>query len=161
MSVKPPKDFDAAVEGYKTFTAFEPRKVGIFEGLVIPETISVVGDAEFILYRSDKWERKHNNYIHEFGKSVRVGLVGERGAKTRVPSIFRVESLYKLGDCPGLGLVDGGEQGEVKYTRPYPELYGTPNNRGLLIIDVAGDRAKLLALIWGGKMEIKGVGIVQ
>jgi hypothetical protein len=157
----PPPDFDAAVDGYKMFTAFEPRRVGTFEGLVIPETINVVGWGRSILYRSDKWEKKFHHYIHEFGKNVNVGLVGERGRKVRVPHIFSVGTLYKLGTCQGIGLSSGDDEGDVQYTKPYPELYGTPNHRGLLVIDVAEDRARLIALIWGGNMEIKGVGIVQ
>jgi len=84
----PPKDFGEATEGFKRFTKFEMNEGGILEGLQIPSHLYLTGKAIHVLYRSDKWEKKSHDYIHEHEAGVKIYEPG--GA-------FRVGPLRRRG----------------------------------------------------------------
>lgn len=62
---------DKAVKKYKEFHAFSPKKIRKIPKI---ETGSLVelGKALDISYQSNKWTGKKENYIHEFGKGVKL-----------------------------------------------------------------------------------------
>jgi hypothetical protein len=159
-----PRDFDTALGQYENFHKLPPKEVGTFVGLVIPDACVVVGEAKDILYRSDKWENKNHDYIHDHKPGVKVGRfdMDTRHAGTAVPRIITgVSTLYKLGVCLGLNYFNfDGEPMEARVKRPYPELYAVPSGKALLIIDTSGSRAKLCIALWGGQLDVRDVGIV-
>lgn len=161
---KPPSDFEDAVKGYKRFTKFEPEEVGILEGFVVPSELMYIGDAYHILYRSDKWEAKFNDYIHEHEAGVGVyvprGSQIDEGPLEKVPGWLReAQSLYLIGLCLGFKYEDADGKKREAQARPYPELYAIPSGRALLIIDVKGPRARLEAALWGGMLDVRPEGI--
>ncbi len=159
-----------ALEMYRAFHQFDARKVGTFRrGFKIPDRAVYVGTAVHVLYRSDKTDpetgllpKKPVDYIHEHDKGVKVYRCDMRGGVlTDVPAwITEVDALVKLGDSLGYAYDDGDPEGEIhgEARPPYPELYCTPNGKALLIIQ---DKAKVLALIWGGRLGVEPRGIVH
>src|ERR1043166_4603226 len=130
-----PRDFKKALDQYENFHRLPPKEVGTFNGLVIPSTCVVVGEATDILYRSDKWENKNHDYIHDHKPGVNVGRFDTGTYKSvAVPSfITRATTLYKLGLCLGLSFSNfDGEPMEARVKRPYPELYAVPSGKALL-----------------------------
>jgi hypothetical protein len=45
-------------------------------------------------------------------------------------------------------------------SKPRPELYAVPNGKVLLVIDTSGSQAKVVASLWGGKLDVRPEGIV-
>jgi hypothetical protein len=161
---EPPPDFMDAVKGYKRFTKFDPQEFGILEGFQMPSELMYIGDAYHILYRSDKWESKFNDYIHEHEAGVGVYVptdsMIDEGPLEEVPSwLKKVESLYLLGLCLGFQYKNAAGRKSDAEARPYPELYAVPSGRALLIIDVKGPRARLEAALWGGMLDVRPEGI--
>jgi hypothetical protein len=166
-----PRDFDKAVDGYKTFHTGpgapmgirEPRQIGQLPGLVMPARCCIAGQAVHVMYRSDKWEKRAHDYIHEHDAGVKVGLLDTQFGELTdaVPDIIRkVETLYLLGACLGFAFVDGdGNEVEAKCGKG-DELYAIPSNRALVVLNTKGAVAKVQALIWGGSLNVIDRGIV-
>ena len=158
-----PDDFDDALSGYRRFQKLEPREIGVFAGLHIPTRLARCGTIIHILYRSDKWENKEHNYIHEHDAGVMVCRPDMRtGSPIEVPAAVRkATTLYRLGDCQGFRYEDEhGDPVDAKVRRPYPELYSIPSGKALLVIETHTSPARLAAAIWGGHLDVKDVGIV-
>lgn len=183
----PGKDHAAGIKMYTEFHKFGPNAEGRFAAtLVIPDEVYLVGNAEWVFYASTKWEKKQNFYMHEHGWGVKTYLTDGGYDTTPVPDKWRyVETLVRLGECrggpktlpstlkeigqhvgkdanegKGLGFVwkdpDGNLDGAITAS-PYPELYCTPDGKCLLVIEA---KRKIRAMIWGGGMSVKDVGIV-
>lgn len=158
-------DLDKAVENYQDFHQYTPREIGTFVGLVIPEHVVVVGEAEQTLYRSDKWENKNHEYFHDHDPGVNVGRTDaerEDGTVVNLPRFIKdATALSMLGQCIGFSYIDNltGEVVEAKVPAGH-ELYEVPNRRALLVIDVSGRTAVVKAILWGGKMVVTDRGIV-
>jgi len=158
-----PRDFNKALSQYENFHKLPPKEVGTFNGLVLPDACVVVGEATEILYRSDKWENKNHDYVHDHKPGVKVGRCDTGGLRdAAVPRfITSATTLYRLGVCLGLSFCNfDGEPMEARVKRPYPELYAVPSGKALLIIDTSGTRAKLCIALWGGQLDVRDVGIV-
>ena len=160
-----------AIALYEGFHKEEPRRVGAFpSAFSIPDEVVLLGDADFVLYRSRKRDpltyRKPAqpiDYIHEHDGGVKAYTTDKRvrGARKSVPKyIQNVGSLVLLGQCIGFGYfryVDD-DLVEVEGRRPYPELCAIPSGKALLAIQ---DKRHVLAMIWGGKLGVEPRGIVH
>jgi hypothetical protein len=159
-----PEDFDRALKGYKSFQKLDPTEIGTFAGLTLPKHLYCAGVATFILYRSDKWGEGRHDYIHEHEGGVycyRPDVARSDGGRVTVPEfVCGAKTLYLLGECHGFGYE--GENGpvEAETSKPRPELYAVPSGKALLVIDTAAARAKVLACMWGGLLDVQDVGIV-
>jgi hypothetical protein len=164
--LKPPKDLFAAVEGYKRFTEFEPQEVGILEGLIIPSKLMCIGEAIHVIYRSDKWEAKSHDYIHEHEAGVMVyvpenSMLDQSDEIVKTPDwLQKVEGIYLLGICLGFRYQDTEGRKLDASSSPRPELYSIPSGRALLIVSVRGPTAVLEAALWGGHLDVRPEGIV-
>lgn len=166
-----PRDFDRAVDGYRTFHTGpawvskgtrDPRQIGQFPGLVWPKKCCIVGKANHVMYSSDKWETKKHDYIHEHESGVVVALFDpELDLNDDVPKfVLESETVYLLGDCLGFeGETDDGEIIEAVGGKG-DELYAIPSNRALIVINVSGKVARVEAMIWGGGLNVIDRGIV-
>ncbi len=157
-----PKDLPQAVDAYTMFQALEPKKIGTFRNLVIPSHIQRVGQAVQVRYSSRKWENKVNHYYHDHEAGVRLYAPDADGPNTAVPAYIReARALALLGKCQGYTFnpEEGGEDVKIQFS-PMPELYTTPNKKALLVIDVSGNSAVLVALAWGGGLIVEDRGIV-
>ena len=157
-----------AIDKYVEFNSMDPKEIGDFaKGFRIPSIAIMCGDANYILYRSDKLNPTTGedegviDYIHHHKKGVKVYRTDDsaEGYVRKVPrKIYSAKWLVLLGDCMGFAYEDiNGVKVEAKANKPYPELYTTPDGRALLVIE---DKKRVDALIWGGKLGVERRGIV-
>lgn len=153
-----PKDYSSGLKKFFEFHQLEPTKAGQFSGLRIPNRIAKAGSASWVAYASNKWSGKRTNYIHDHEAGVKTCRPDIKGDLLDIPSSLRnTKTLVKLGDCLGFGYNDGEGDVEAKVSKPYPELYCTPDGSVLLVIQ---NKRKLIAIIWGGLLDVKARGIV-
>ena len=162
MSKHPTK----AIRMFRRFHTRDWRGEGDFHpDLTIPDTAVRLGRAKNVCYRSDKLNPEDGrdegwiDYIHEHDAGVHVYCPVGRGSGgegiTTVPAWIRnVDQLTWLGQCLSFAY-DGGE---AKATAPLPELYAIPSGKALLVIQ---SKRRLLALIWGGQLNVERRGIVH
>lgn len=156
-----------AIAIYEGFHRFGPRKIGEFHpSLKLPSRANRQGESVDVLYRSDKVDpetlknpRRALDYIHEHdSKGVFTYLPRGPGELVEVPNWIRnATALAKLGDCLGFKFKRDGKVVTAKGKRPLPELYCTANGRALIVVQ---DKRDVLALIWGGKLDVEPRGIV-
>lgn len=161
------KEVDQAVAIYEGFHRFAPRKVGAFHAsFKIPSRVNKQGPAIDVLYRSNKVDpetlkkpRKPINYIHEHdSKGVYTYLPRGPGALIETPHWIRdAQALCMLGFCLGFKFKRDGKVVEAVGKKPLPELYTTANGKALLVVQ---DKRDVIALVWGGKLDVEPRGIV-
>ena len=160
-------DLVVAVAIYEGFHRFAPRKVGEFHpSFKLPSRVNKQGPSVDVLYRSDKTDpetlkkpRKPLDYIHEHdSKGVHTYLPRGPGELVETPHWIRdAQALAKLGDCLGFKFKRGGKIIEAVGKKPLPELYCTANGKALIVVQ---DKRDVLALMWGGKLDVEPRGIV-
>jgi hypothetical protein len=159
---------EAAVEKYREFHRFDPKKIIQCKGLTIPSRLRRAGDAKHVMYRSHKVDpatmqkpRGTFDYIHEHDAGVRTYLPdGE--LDTDVPGKFRPDpssdpALVVLGKCLGFAFTDpDGELVEAEGRAPLPDLCCTPDGKCLYVVQ---NGKKVLAMMWGGALGVFARGI--
>lgn len=183
-----PRDLARATSKFEEFHKRDPRKLGEFaKGFKLPATIGFAGEAVHVSYRSDKWGKGNVNYIHhsdcqcgheredhsddgegacdslvcrcrKFKTNVRFYLASSRAMPTAIPAHVRsVQTLTRLGSCLDYSYID--HRGEIIEHRPGSgtELFCTPSGKALIIVQ---NKSKLVAMVWGGKLDVLDVGIV-
>jgi len=154
------QETEAAIDKYKEFHRYDPRRLEDLGELEIPRRVRKLGAAKYVLYRSKKTDptslrrpKKPVDYIHEHDAGVML-YVADGKPDTDVPEEFaEVTALVSLGSCLGFALRDGTE---AEGTPPLPDLACTPDGRCLLVIQ---DKMKVLAMMWGGGLGVWPRGI--
>lgn len=151
-----PADISEGVKKYLEFHDLEPKAIATFgRNLKIPKTMRKVGDAEWIAYASNKWTGKKENYIHDHSYGVHIYVPGDGYA---VPAYIReCKTLVRLGNCLGYDTKPFNDHGSAVEKSHYPSLYCVPSGRALLVIE---GRSKLIAMMWGGNLDVTARGIV-
>lgn len=152
---------------YETFHQFEPTDVGEFhKGFKIPREATYVGEAKTMYYTSDKLnpetgeDEGHVRYFHPHEGGVRMYVTDDSPGETRnvPPWIYKTEALVLIGQCDGFEYKDfDGVMQEAKATGRKPEWFCIPSGKALLIIQ---DRRRVLAIVWGGKLNVEWRGVV-
>lgn len=164
-----------AIEAYRQFYKLDPRDIDTLPG-EIPTRARLLGDAVHVLYRSDKRNPTTGadegwvNYIHEHGKGVHVYAVARElgdGRERTVPRWIHGQGhqwLVALGDCAGFAYAsEDGQTIEVKLSSRQHRLCSLASGKALVIMrwpESQGQRAGIVALIWGGKLGVAARGIV-
>ncbi len=107
-----------------------------------------------------------------FASNVSFFLAGGKGPKEKVPEYVLAAlhqggcrsdgcscaaPLTRLGRCLEFSYINlNGDVVEKKTGKSF-ELFCIPSGKALLIIE---NRSKLVAMVWGGKLNVKDVGIV-
>jgi hypothetical protein len=153
-----PHNASKAIDKFEEFHDLPPKHIE-HSKMNLPSRVHLLGEASSVLYRSDKWGDKGINYIHDHDPGVKVGSPKGNGRTIPIPAKFRnAKTLAKLGDCLEFTFENkDGEEVAAKASRPYPELYSTPDGKCLFVIQ---DKKTCLAVIWGGNLDVKDVGIV-
>lgn len=155
---------------FETFHQFDPEDVGSFrKGFKIPKQAWYVGEAKTMYYTSDKLnpisgeDEGWISYYHPHEGNVRLYVSEapdeEIGELRNIPKwIHDTKALTRLGDCEGFDFIDlEGNEREAKATKPYPEWYAIPSGKALLVIQSKRD---VLAIIWGGDLDVEWRGVV-
>ena len=158
---------NAARDLYEQFHRYPPRKVGEFApSFAIPTHVYKKGRAVDVLYRSSKVDpetlkkpRRPVDYIHEHDPGVTTYMPSGPGERVEVPGWLRdTDALVLIGACLGFRFEDSsGTIIECEGTNPLPELYSTVNGKSLIVVD---RKRTLIAMIWGGKLDVEPRGIV-
>lgn len=129
----------------------------------IPTRLTVLGDAVHVAYRSNKWTGKWVNYIHEHGPDVTiyapVAVARELGLEeirvVDTPLFVRVDVGVWLGTCLGFK-AEGAQTVEAEgVLRGDCQLLTNPAGNALYI----AEPKRLLAVIWGGSLDVRPEGI--
>jgi hypothetical protein len=160
------KDFDQAKSLYERFHRYAPQRIGHL-GVTIPKHAYVVGRALEVLYQSGKVDpdtlklpKKPVNYIHEHDGGVICCRVDAKGGGERVEvpqEIREAGGLVKLGKCLGFAYEHDDGRVDAEARAPFPALYAVPSGRALLVVE-GGKR--VLAMMWGGSLDVRPEGIV-
>ena len=152
---------------YEAFHRYKPRKIGAFNpSFVVPPHVFKQGKAIDVLYRSSKVDpetlkkpRKPVDYIHEHDPGVFTYLPEGEGDRIETPSWIRdIDALVLLGKCLGFKFKDpDGKVVGAEGREPLPELYTTENGKALFVIQ---GKHQLIAIIWGGGLNVEPRGIV-
>jgi hypothetical protein len=153
---------------FETFHQFESMKVGDFaRGFSIPREANHVGEAKTMFYSSDKLNPETGedegviHYFHEHEGDVKMYVLDESrdGEWRKVPKwIWGSKALVKLGDCEGFEYEDfDGTVAKAEATGKKPEWYCTPSGKAILVIQ---NKAHVLAIAWGGGLNVEWRGVV-
>jgi hypothetical protein len=153
---------------FEAFHQYEPIKVGEFgRGFRIPREAIYVGEAKTMFYTSDKLNPETSedegwiHYFHEHEGGVRMYVTDESrdGEVRSIPKwIWGVDALVRLGECDGFEYEDfDGVLVEAKSTGRKPEWYTIPSGKALLVIQ---DKRSVLAIVWGGDLDVEDRGVV-
>lgn len=160
------KNLRKAEKLYETFHQFEPVDVGNFrKGFLIPSEAFYVGHAKAMYYTSDKLnpltgeDEGEISYFHDHKPGVRIYLPdGDRNCRSIPKWIYDTDVLVRLGTCDGFDYQDfNGETVEAEAVGRKPEWYTIPSGKALLAIQ---DKRKVLAIAWGGKLNVEWRGVV-
>lgn len=151
---------------FADFHKYEASRIEAFPAsFSIPDAANLAGPAVHVLYRSAKCDPityikpdAAIDYIHEHKTGVRVyRLDSDDGVERSVPKyIHGVTTLVKLGKCLGFAYIDGGGD-VIEATCTNCDLYAIPSGKALLVVE---KKRNVLALIWGGKLDVEPRGIV-
>lgn len=159
------RDEENAVDKYREFNSFDPKKLVYVDGSPIPAKLRCLGEATQIVYESMKVipdngvkPRKPQGYFHDHEGDV-FTYVPDAAGDTDTPSfVLECDALALIGTCIEFSYKgEDGEKGKGKATKPYPEVYCTPNGRALLVIQ---SKKTVLAIIYGGGLGVESRGIV-
>jgi hypothetical protein len=152
---------------YETFHQFEHTKVGSMPSLRIPSRVNHVGEAKVMYYASDKLNPETSedegwiHYFHEHEGDVKFCVTDDAdGDIVDVPNFIRDPdiALVRIGDCEGFQYEDfDGNVVEAEGTGRLPEWYATSNGKALLVVQ---DKRRVIAILWGGDLDVKAEGVV-
>lgn len=153
---------------FADFHKYEAEEIKAFpSSFRIPERAPCVGPALYVLYRSAKCDPitylkpdKPIDYIHEHKPGVKVYILDSsecEGPVRSVPKyIHEADTLVLLGKCLGFAYSNvNGDEENLECTSC--ELYSIPNGKALLVVE---KKREVLAMIWGGKLNVEPRGIV-
>jgi hypothetical protein len=157
-----PRQFDAARKTFEGFHDFEMRGSGKFRGeIVVPARMALAGPCRFVTYRSDKWSNGAHEYIHTITSfpKVKVAVTGEDTGRTiAVPKrVQDAVTVSFIGRALGFA-AEKPDGDEVEATFPASaEWYWSPTGKALYCVQ---GKSKLLAVVWGGRLDVEPRGIV-
>ncbi len=163
-----PQALQRAEKLFETFHQFEPVEVGDFHaGFSIPREANYVGEAKTMYYSSDKLNPETGedegviHYFHEHEGGVRMYVTDDSrdGEWRKVPKwIFGTKALVRLGDCEGFEYTDfDDETTKAEATGKPPGWYCIPSGKALLVVQ---DKRQVLAIVWGGGLNVEWRGVV-
>jgi len=155
-------NLDKGLKMYNLFHDLEHKKVVQFN-CKIPDKVAYVGKAVWTFYESTKWENKLIAYKHEHEAGVKFYWADDlnEGKTINTPSwILKSDVIVWLGhylggeyeDAEGIVDVDIGKG------KKHPDLFTTCDGTALIVVD--HDPTRVVALIWGGNLNVTARGIV-
>jgi hypothetical protein len=159
-SVRPP-GVSQATKTFESFNEYPSKGVSKFaKEIVVPERMPSPGPCRWVTYRSDKWKNGTHDYIHKISSYPRVKCVmaGEDYPTVKVPlKVRNATTLTQIGlRALGFAFEYDGEEYEAKVPAG-TEWFWSQSARALYLIQ---NKRKLIALVWGGQLNVEARGIV-
>lgn len=156
-----PPGVSQAAETFEGFNEYEAKGAYRFaKEIVVPDRIPIAGPCKWVTYKSDKWNDGTHDYIHTITSYPRVkcGLLGYDYPTKIVPAKVRdVTTVTQIGlRALGFAFERDGEEFEAKLPTG-TEWFWSQTGRSLYLIQ---KKRKLVAVIWGGELNIEPRGIV-
>jgi hypothetical protein len=157
----PPPGAPQATKTFESFNDYPSKGTFKFDReIVVPERMPVAGPCKWVTYKSDKWGDGTHDYIHKITSYPRVkcALVGGDFPERTIPAKIRsAKTLSQIGlRALGFAYDQDGEEVEAKVPRG-TEWFWSQSGRALYLIH---NKRKLVAVIWGGKLNVEPRGIV-
>ena len=159
MSTRASKDADRAARIFEDFHARDAKKFGEL-GCEVPQSMRLLGACRWVTYRSDKWNDGTHDYIHKIESfpRVRVAVPGRGGDRVSMPAKVRETQVLTQIGLSALGFAYGDDGDETEASLPRgAQWFWSERGRALLAIQ---SKKKLLAVVWGGALQIEPRGIV-
>ncbi len=159
-STRPP-GVSQATKTFEDFNEYPSKGVSKFaREIVVPERMPYPGPCRWVTYRSDKWKNGTHDYIHTIASYPRVKCVmaGEDYPTVKVPLAVRnATTLTQIGlRALGFAFEYDGDECEAKVPAG-TEWFWSQTARALYLI---ANKRKLVALVWGGDLNVEPRGIV-
>lgn len=156
-----PRDLQRAVDTFEGFNDYEIRGYERFaKEIRVPARLPFVGPCKWVTYRSNKWNDGTHDYIHtiESFPSVRLCVPGEDFDEVSVPARVRnATTLAQIGtQALGAGFENDAGESELRVPRG-SQWYWSPSAKALYLI---AKRERLVAVLWGGRLDVEPRGIV-
>lgn len=166
-----PKPPTRAIAAFRRFHSRDWRGEGDFHAdFDIPAQMTCAGHMLDTAYESDKLNPSTGEdegwiaYNHKHDKNVMIAVPTRRSDQhmVAVPDWIRRETeLVWLGTCLELKYqeLETGRTAMLEGTNPKPDIFFTPK-AGRAALLVVQSKRRLMAIIWGGKMQVQRRGIV-
>jgi hypothetical protein len=156
-----PPGVSQAVKTFEDFNEYPSKGASKFaREIIIPERMPCPGPCRWVTYRSDKWNDGTHDYIHTITSYPRVkcAMAGENYPTVKVPAKVRnATTLTQIG-LRALGFAFEYDDDEYEAKVPAgTEWFWSQTARALYLIQ---NKRKLVAVIWGGKLNGEPRGIV-
>lgn len=163
------RDLTRARELYTEFHQFDPVDEGEFRpGFKIPPEAFYVGEAQTMFYTSDKLNPETGKdegfvrYFHPHEGGVQLCVTDDHGLEGEwrdIPEWIReATTLVLLGQCDGYEFKDfDGKVREARATGRKPEWFCISSGKALLVVQ---DKQRVLAVVWGGELNVEWRGVV-
>jgi hypothetical protein len=162
-SVRPPgvPGESQAIKTFEGFNEYPSKGASKFaREIVIPERMPSPGPCRWVTYRSDKWNNGTHDYIHTITSYPRVkcAMAGENYETVKVPAKVRNATTLTQVGLRALGFAFEYDDDEYEASVPAgTEWFWSQTARALYLIQ---NKRKLIAVIWGGKLNVEPRGIV-
>ena len=159
-STRPP-GVSQATKTFEGFNEYPSKGASKFaREIIVPERMPYPGPCRWVTYRSDKWKNGTHDYIHTITSYPRVKCVmaGEDYPTVKVPLAVRnATTLTQIG-LRALGFAFEYDDDEYEAKVPAgTEWFWSQTARALYLIQ---NKRKLIAVIWGGNLNVEPRGIV-
>lgn len=156
-----PPGVSQATKTFEDFNEYPSKGATKFaREIVVPERMPSPGPCRWLTYRSNKWNDGTHDYIHTITSYPRVkcAMAGEKYPTIKIPiKIREANTLTQIG-LRALGFAF--EYDDHEYEAKVPagtEWFWSQTARALYLIQ---NKRKLVALIWGGTLNVEARGIV-
>lgn len=153
-----------AKEVFEGFHAYDMTHADEFKReITIAERMPYLGKCVWLTYRSDKWGDGTHDYIHtiESYPKVKIAVPNDPEYTKTIAIPKRVREAVTVSliglRADGFGFTDhDGHDQEAKFPRS-SQWFWSPTGKALYCVQ---SKRTLLAVIWGGDLDVKPRGIV-
>jgi hypothetical protein len=150
-----------AIKTFEGFNEYPSKGASKFaREIVIPDRMPSPGPCRWVTYRSDKWNNGTHDYIHTITSYPRVkcAMAGENYDTIKVPAKVRNATTVTQIGLRALGFAFEYDDDEYEAKVPAgTEWFWSQTARALYLIQ---NKRKLIAVIWGGNLNVEPRGIV-
>jgi hypothetical protein len=156
-----PPGVSQATKTFENFNEYPSKGASKFaREIIVPERMPSPGPCRWLTYRSNKWNDGTHDYIHTIASYPRVkcAMAGENYPTIKIPAKVREATTLTQIGLRALGFAFEYDDDEYEAKVPAgTEWFWSQTARALYLIQ---NKRKLVAVIWGGNLNVEPRGIV-